>query len=155
LTATNEPWVLIDPVVIRAVHEEQLTEHGGGVGARDEGLLESALARPLQLAAYGDPDVAALAAAYGYGLAKNHPFIDGNKRTAFVAVELFLALNGSVLTASDADCVMTLLAVASGELDEAGFADWIRRNSGRHSEPVSAAPASARTKVKPPARGRP
>ncbi len=155
MTATNELWVWIDPVVIRAVHEEQLTEHGGGVGTRDEGLLESALARPLQLAAYGKPDVAALAAAYGYGLAKNHPFIDGNKRTAFVAVELFLALNGSVLTASDADCVMTMLAVASGDLHEAGFAAWIRRNSGRHSEPVAAAPATAKTKVKPLAPGRP
>ena len=155
MTATNEPWVWIDPVVICAVHEEQLAEHGGGVGTRDEGLLESALARPLQLAAYGEPDVAALAAAYGYGLAKNHPFIDGNKRTAFVAVELFLALNGSVLTASDADCVMTMLAVASGDLDEAGFAAWIHRNSGRHSEPVAETPATAKTKVKPRAPGRP
>ena len=151
MTATNEPWVWIDPVVIRAVHEEQLTEHGGGVGTRDEGLLESALARPLQLAAYGEPDAAALAAAYGYGLAKNHPFIDGNKRTAFVAAELFLALNGSVLTARDADCVMTMLAVASGDLNEADFADWIRR----HSEPVTAVPATAKTKVKPRAPDRP
>lgn len=151
MTATNEPWVWIDPVVIRAVHEEQLAEHGGGVGTRDDGLLESALARPLQLAAYGEPDVAALAAAYGYNLAKNHPFIYGNKRTAFVAVELFLALNGSVLTASDADCVMTMLAVASSDLDEAGFANWIRRNS----EPVAETPATAKTKVKPRAPGRP
>ncbi|MDL2339332.1 MAG: type II toxin-antitoxin system death-on-curing family toxin [Pseudomonadota bacterium] len=151
MKAVNQPWVWIDPVVIRAVHEEQLAEHGGGVGTRDEGLLESALARPLQLAAYGDPDVAALAAAYGYGLAKNHPFIDGNKRTAFVAVELFLALNGSVLTASDADCVMTVLALAASDLDEAGFADWIRR----HSEPVAAAPATTPAKVKPRAPGRP
>lgn len=150
MTATNELWVWIDPVVIRAVHEEQLAEHGGGVGTRDEGLLESALARPLQLAAYGEPDVAALAAAYGYGLAKNHPFIDGNKRTAFVAVELFLALNGSVLTASDADSVMTMLAVASGDLEEADFAAWIRR----HSEPLAAAPAT-KAKVKPRAPGRP
>lgn len=129
MTSSNERWVWIDPVVIRAVHEEQLAEHGGAVGTRDGSLLESALARPLHLAAYGDPDVAALAAAYGYGLAKNHPFIDGNKRTAFVAVELFLALNGVVLTAGDADCVITMLAVASGELDEAGFADWVRRHS--------------------------
>ncbi len=145
MTAVNEPWVWIDPVVIRAVHEEQLAEHGGAAGTRDEGLLESALARPLQLAAYGDPDVAALAAAYGYGLAKNHPFIDGNKRTAFVAVELFLALNGSVLTASDADCVLTMLALAASDFDEAGFAAWSRR----HSEPV--APAT----IKPRAPGRP
>lgn len=151
MKAVNEPWVWIDPVVIQAVHDEQLAEHGGAAGTRDEGLLESALARPMQLAAYGDPDVAALAAAYGYGLAKNHPFIDGNKRTAFVAVELFLALNGSVLTASDADCVMTMLALAGNDLDEAGFADWIRRNSGRHGKPV----APKIDKLKPRAPGRP
>ena len=109
------------------------------MGTRDEGLLESALARPMQLAAYGTPDVAALAAAYGYGLAKNHPFIDGNKRTAFVAVELFLALNGSQLTASDTDCVMTMLAVAASDIDENAFADWIRH----HSAPVGS-PAAKR-----------
>jgi death-on-curing protein len=137
MTATNQPWVWIDAVVIRAIHEEQLSEHGGGMGTRDEGLLESALARPMQQAAYGAPDVAALAAAYGYGLAKNHPFIDGNKRTAFVAVELFLALNGCALTANDTDCVMTLLAVAASDIDEDAFADWIRR----HSAPVSSPPA--------------
>ena len=102
MTAQNEPWVWIEPAVIRAVHEEQLAEHGGGLGTREMGLLESALARPMHLAAYGAPDVAALAAAYGYGIAKNHPFIDGNKRTAFVAVELFLMLNGWELTATDA-----------------------------------------------------
>lgn len=133
MTATNQPWIWIDAVVIRAIHEEQLSEHGGGMGTRDEGLLESALARPMQLAAHGTPDVAALAAAYGYGLAKSHPFIDGNKRTAFVAVELFLALNGSQLTASDTDCVMTMLALAASDIDEHAFADWIRR----HSAPVS------------------
>jgi death-on-curing protein len=83
----------------------------------------------MQLAAYGAPDVAALAAAYGYGLAKNHPFIDGNKRTAFVAVELFLALNGHDLVADDADCVLTMLGVAAGSLDEPGFAAWLRTHS--------------------------
>ena len=155
MKAVNEPWVWIDPAVILAVQGEQLAEHGGAAGTRDESLLESALARPMQLAAYGNPDVAALAAAYGYGLAKNHPFIDGNKRTAFVAVELFLALNGSVLTASDADCVMTMLAVAGSDLDEAGFAAWIRRNSGGHSEPVAAVPAPKAAKLKPRAPGRP
>jgi death-on-curing protein len=129
MSATNDAWVWIDAAVIRAIHEEQLTEHGGGLGTRDEGLLESALARPLQLAAYGHPDAAALAAAYGYGLAKNHPFIDGNKRTAFVAMELFLALNGWSLNASDADCVLTMLGVASGDISEASFADWVRRHS--------------------------
>ncbi len=114
-----------------AVHDEQLAEHGGAIGLRDEGLFDSALARPLHLDAYGQPDFAALAAAYGLGLAKNHAFIDGNKRTAFVAVELFLALNGYELEASDAGCVLTMLAVAAGDLDEAAFAAWIRENSAQ------------------------
>lgn len=118
--------IWLDPAVMRAVHEEQLAEHSGAPGTRDAGLLESALARPQHLAAYGEPDAAALAAAYGYGIARNHPFVDGNKRTAFVAVELFLALNGFELTADDADCVLTMLAVAAGDLSEDDFAAWIR-----------------------------
>lgn len=128
MSAANSTWVWLDPQVLRAVHEEQLAEHGGATGTRDEGLFESALARPQNLAAYGEPDVAALAAAYGVGLARNHPFIDGNKRTAFVAVELFLALNGHRLTANDTDCVLTMLAVAAGDLDEPGFAAWLREH---------------------------
>jgi death on curing protein len=128
-TGTGRIWVWIDPAVIRAVHEEQLAEHGGAAGLRDEGLLESALARPLQLAAYSEPDVAALAASYGYGLARNHPFVDGNKRTAFVAVELFLALNGHELIADDVACVLTMLDVASGQITEPEFADWLRRHT--------------------------
>lgn len=119
-------WVWIDAQVLRAVHEEQLVEHGGAAGVRDDGLFESAVMRPQQLAHYGSPDVADLAAAHGYGLARNHPFIDGNKRTAFVAVELFLAINGWTLVADDAACVLTMLAVASGTLDEAALAGWIR-----------------------------
>jgi death-on-curing protein len=125
----NDRWVWVELSVIRAVHEEQLAEHGGASGVRDAGLLESALAKPLHLVSYGEPDVADLAAAYGFGLARNHPFIDGNKRTAFVAVELFLALNGQLLMADDATCVLTMLALASGELSEAGFAHWIRKHS--------------------------
>ena len=127
----NAPWVWIDPSVIHAVHDEQLGEHGGAPGLRDAGLLESALARPLQLAAYGEADAASLAVAYGFGLAKNHPFIDGNKRTAFVAVELFLALNGWSLLAGDADCVMAMLRLAAGELSEVQFADWVRANRSK------------------------
>jgi len=122
-------WVWLDAEVLRAVHDEQLAEHGGAAGVRDEGLFESALARPENLAAYGQPDVAALAAAYGFGLARNHPFIDGNKRTAFVAVELFLECNGRRMTADDADCVLTMLAVAAGTLDETQFAAWIRQHA--------------------------
>jgi death on curing protein len=125
----NEPWRWLSADVLLAVHEEQLAEHGGAAGVRDLGLFESALARPQNVAAYGNPDAADLAASYGVGLAKNHPFIDGNKRTAFVAVELFLALNGHDLMADDADCVLTMLAVAAGSLDEPGFAAWLRTHS--------------------------
>ena len=129
-TAAN-PWRWLAADVIHAVHEEQLAEHGGGTGVRDANLLASALARPEQLAHYGSPDAADLAASYGFGLSRNHPFIDGNKRTAFVAVELFLALNGFELVATDADCVIRMLKLASGELPEADFANWIRQHIQR------------------------
>ena len=119
-------WRWIDRAVLIAVHEMQLAEHGGGTGLRDANLLESALSRPLNLAAYGEPDVCALAAAYGYGISRNHAFIDGNKRTALVATELFLRLNGWRLTISDADCVLTMLNVAAGDLSEDDFAAWLR-----------------------------
>ena len=131
MSPSNDPWVWLDPSVIHAVHDEQLGEHGGAAGLRDVGLLESALARPMQLAAYGEPDAAALAAAYGFGLAKNHPYVDGNKRTAFVAVELFLMLNGWELAASDADCVIAMMHLAAGDRSEEQFADWLRVNSVR------------------------
>jgi death on curing protein len=125
----NDSWVWLDPAVVRAVHGEQLAEHGGAEGVRDAGLLESALARPQHLAARGEPDAVALAAAYGFGIARNHPFIDGNKRTAFVAVELFLVLNGHELEASDAECVLTMLSLAAGDLEEAAFAAWLRQHA--------------------------
>lgn len=126
MSAGPRDWVWLHAQVMLAVHEEQLSEHGGGSGVRDQGLFESALSRPLNLVVYGDPDVAALAAAYGFGLARNHAFVDGNKRTAFVAVELFLALNGWDLIASDAQCVLTMLALAAGDLSEEEFAQWLR-----------------------------
>ncbi len=129
--AANEPWVWIDQAVILAVHEEQLAEHGGAAGVRDAGLMESALARPRNLVLYGQPDVADVAAAYGFGLARNHPFVDGNKRTAFVAVELFLNLNGWSLQASDTDCVLVMLNLAAGDIDEATFAAWLRERIAR------------------------
>jgi death-on-curing protein len=119
-------WVWPDREVIVAVHEMQLAEHGGLAGVRDAGLLDSALSRAPNLAAYGQPDAAALAAAYGWGLSRNHPFIDGNKRTGFVAAELFLNLNGHELQATDADCVLTMLGVAAGEVSEEAFAAWLR-----------------------------
>ncbi len=123
-------WTWIEESVVWAVHEAQLAEHGGSAGVRDPGLLASALARPLNLAAYnGAADAAGLAAAYGFGIARNHPFIDGNKRTAFVCAELFLALNGYQLQAEDANCVSTMLALAAGEISEAEFAAWLRTHS--------------------------
>ena len=120
-------WIWIVDSVVLAIHEAQLAEHGGMVGIRDEGLLASALARPRNVQAYGEaPDTAALAAAYAFGLCRNHPFLDGNKRTAFVVMELFLDLNGRNLTAEDADCISTMEALASGKLAEKTFAGWLR-----------------------------
>jgi death-on-curing protein len=122
-------WRWIDRRALELLHDESLAEHGGASGVRDEGLLESALARPLNLAAYGQPEVADLAASYGVGLAKNHPFVDGNKRVAFLAVGLFLALNGRRLVASQADATLTMLAVAAGQIDEEKLARWLREHS--------------------------
>ena len=119
----------IDKRLLVILHDESLAEHGGASGIRDEGWLDSALARPLNLLACGEPDLAELAAACGVGLAKNHAFVDGNKRVAFLAVGLFLGLNGYRLIASQADATLTMLAVASSEMDEAAFALWIRANS--------------------------
>ena len=119
-------WKWINRQVLLLLHDESLAEHGGASGLRDEGLLESALARPLNLALYDEPDVASLAASYGLGLAKNHAFVDGNKRAAFLAVGLFLGLNGYRLHATQADATLTVLSVAAGEMDEDEFAQWIR-----------------------------
>lgn len=117
------------PLVI-AIHDRQLSEHGGIPGVRDEGLLDSALARPQQLHAYADPapDLAALAASLAFGLARNHPFGDGNKRTAAVACEVFLALNNAVLLADDLALYPQYLALAEGSLPEADFASWLRQH---------------------------
>jgi death-on-curing protein len=120
----DQDWIW----VALAAHAEQLAEHGGGEGVRDPGLLESAMARPQNLALYGKPDVAALAAAYAYGIARNHPFVDGNKRTAAVISETFLVLNGWQLSATDAELVVAILALAAGELSEQELADWFRQH---------------------------
>ena len=122
----TEDWIWVTVEVATASHAEQLAEHGGGEGIRDRGLLESAMARPRNLAAHGEPDAADLAAAYAYGIARNHPFVDGNKRTAAVISETFLMLNGHRLGASDADLVVAFLALAAGELSEQEMADWFR-----------------------------
>jgi death on curing protein len=122
-------WIWVADNVVLAIHEAQLAEHGGIAGIRDEGLLASALARPQNLEAYGqDIDAATLAAAYAFGIARNHPFLDGNKRTAFVVMELFLNLNGWALEADDHDCISTMLSLASGELKEQDLAEWLRRH---------------------------
>lgn len=124
-------WRWISKQALLVLHAESLAEHGGSSGTRDEGLLDSALARPQNLAAYGQPDAAALAAAYGFGIARNHPFIDGNKRAALLATGLFLYLNGHRLTASQAETTLTMLALAAGDLSEDALADWLRRHTVR------------------------
>ena len=129
----KEPY-WIRRATVDAVHFEQLRQHGGRRGVRDENLLESALARPQQRWSYEpDVDLADLAAAYGFGIAKNHPFIDGNKRTAFVAMALFLDRNGRPLRASQAEATVTMLGIASGAISESDLAAWCRA----HSEPTA------------------
>jgi len=125
-------WVWLDPEVLIAVHDEQLLEHGGPSGIKDRGLFESALARAQNLAAYEEPDAAALAAAYGFGLAKNHAFVDGNKRISLIAIELFLDLNGYELDVDDAQAVLAILSVASSAFSEDDLANWIRKNLKQH-----------------------
>jgi death on curing protein len=122
-------WRWIDKQALLLLHGESLAEHGGGEGLRDEGLLDSALARPLNLLAYGKPDVAALAASYAMGVAKNHPFVDGNKRAAFLTVGMFLYLNGYRLSTTQADATVTVLALAAGDITEEQFAAWLREKA--------------------------
>lgn len=118
----------IDRAGALAAHTEQLAQHGGPEGVRDNGALESALARPLNLGVYGEPDAAALAAAYAFGIARNHPFVDGNKRTAAVVSVGFLFLNGFGFRAIEADLALTFQALAAGELGEEQMADWFRQH---------------------------
>ncbi|PWJ85367.1 death-on-curing protein [Pseudaminobacter salicylatoxidans] len=118
---------------VEAMHAEQLRLHGGAAGVRDEGMLESALARPLQKQAYGEPDLCELAAAYLFGIVKNHPFVDGNKRTGFAAADLFLYFNGLSIEAEQEDIIQFVLMVTASEIDEAGAADFFRD----HTEPVA------------------
>jgi len=120
-------WVTVDVAV--AAHFEQIAQHGGGVGIRDLGALESAMARPRNMATYGEPDAAALAAAYAYGIARNHPFVDGSKRLAAVVSETFLVLNGYEFAATDAEIVVAFVALAAGELSEMEMADWFRQRT--------------------------
>jgi death-on-curing protein len=143
-------FVWIDRELTLAIHDRQLAEHGGAAGVRDEGLLESALARPRQVVAYAhDADIADLAAALAFGLARNHPFVDGNKRTAIVACETFIELNGGKLDAEDAAVFPLVLALADGRLVVDEFAAWLRshlRATGVH-EPTTPYVVRKRTPV--------
>lgn len=113
---------------VEAIHARQIADYGGLRGLRDEGMLESALARPMNLAAYGEPSIFALAAAYAFGIARNHPFVDGNKRTAFMVSGVFLEYNGFELIADESDVVVTFLALAAGKLNESELAEWFQQN---------------------------
>lgn len=125
---TSEPrW--IDKRSLLLLHDESIAEHGGLSGLRDEGLLDSALARPQNQLAYGgEADLASLAAAYCVGIARNHPFADGNKRAAFLSLGLFLALNGHRLNADRLDAINTMLGVAAGDIDDQQLTEWVKRN---------------------------
>ena len=131
----DEPvWISLE--LATALHHRQLAEHGGAAGVRDTGLLDSALNRPRHLYAYSDPkpSLPALAAAYGFGIARNHAFIDGNKRTAAVVCELFLELNGWSLIADDTEMYPIFLALGAGEIDEEGLAEWLGQNAKKKDQ---------------------
>lgn len=124
---TQAAWRWLSIRSVLAIHAEQVAEHGGGTGVRDAALRESALARPMNLAVYGSPDAAALAAAYAYGLARNHPFVDGNKRTAFVVAATFLLRNDLSVEATEAEVVLAFVGLAAGRLSEEALASWFRQ----------------------------
>jgi len=123
--------VWLQPRLVLAVHDLLIAEHGGSPGLRDQGLLESALARPVNLRSYGDPDLPALAACYATGIIANHPFIDGNKRTGFAAAATFLDRNGQELGATEAEATRMTLGLAASALTEDEYAAWLRDNTGR------------------------
>lgn len=126
MTERKEP-IWLDSRIAHAIHDRQLAEHGGAVGLRDEGALESALARPVNQWAYGADDPVALAAAYAFGIARNHPFADGNKRTAWILARLFLMANGVEIAFDKIEAINIVLALAAGELSEDELADWFRQ----------------------------
>lgn len=124
--STEPKWLGVESVLV--MHEEQIAEHGGGVGVRDLGLLDSALARPRNAWSYGQSDLVALGALYAAGVMRNHPFVDGNKRTGFLAAYAFLYVNGVEIIADEAEVVVQCLSLAAGEIDDAEFAAWLREN---------------------------
>jgi len=134
-------WRWVTLRLVASIHHKQIQRHGGAHGTRDEGLLESALARPENLAGYGSPTVFELAASYAYGIARNHPFIDGNKRTAFVVSVLFLRMNGMSFHSEQAEAAVVFLRLAAGQLSESELAEWFRRNCDPPSEKLSTAGA--------------
>ncbi len=153
--------IWIEKALVMMLHDRQIAEHGGSAGLRDAGLLESALARPQQLYAYGDPpaDLAELAASLAHGIAKNHAFVDGNKRTAIVSCETFIELNGATLDASDEEIYPVILGLADGALSEKEFADWLRthlkldtRAGGVQEKPAKYAIKAPEKRVKTKAR---
>jgi death-on-curing protein len=125
----NDPVFLSEQLVM-AIHHEQLAQHGGASGVRDVGLLQSALARAENKMAYGSPSPAEMAAAYAYGIARNHPFVDGNKRTAFVAAQVFLRLNGKRMNIDHVEATLTFLRLAAGDISEDDLAAWVARHVG-------------------------
>ena len=127
-------WRWLKEEVLLAVHDEQLAEHGGAEGVRDSGLLSSALARPKNFADYEKPSVFDLAACYAGGIIQNHPFVDGNKRTGFLAAYMFLALNGEELDATEANAVAAVLDLAAGKMNEAQFSAWLKENAEKPSK---------------------
>lgn len=131
-------WRWLSEAVVLAIHDEQLAEHGGSCGLRDGGLLSSALARPQNIVAYGKPSLFDLSAAYAFGIIKNHPFIDGNKRTGFLAAYVFLDINGYELAASEDDVVSVVLRIADGEMEEQDFATWLCEKAIPRAEGSSA-----------------
>lgn len=128
-------WTWIDPAVVLAIHDQQLAEHGGLAGVRDTALLESALARPAQLAVYGAPDASDLAAAYAFGIARDHPFIDGNKRTAYVVAMLFLRLHGIRINAPGPERVILFEGLGKGEIPQDALAEWLRAHRAELPRP--------------------
>ena len=125
MTTPPEPRWLTEDLLLR-VHDRQMADHGGQTGIRDMGLFQSSLARPLNAWSYGETDLCILASLYGAGIIKNHPFLDGNKRTGLVAAELFLTINGVKLIAPDAEILAVILALAGGDIDDKIFAEWLR-----------------------------
>lgn len=119
-------WIWIEVPLVSAIHDRQIAEHGSPPGTRDEGALESALARPKNLSAYGEPDAVELAAAYASGITRNHPFVDGNKRSAWIVARLFLMAHGRELRFDKADAIRTMFMLAAGEVAESGLAEWFR-----------------------------